>query len=93
MKMADKITVTYDLQDFPAHKKLRDAVLHPEVEKFLSALRASNWRVVDDDDCVVPNHELFRLATGVTNADLNREYDAAIMSAQRAFKALCEPTK
>lgn len=93
MKMTDKITVTYDLQDFPAHKKLRDAVLHPEVEKFLSALRASNWRVIDDDDHTVPSHELFRLAVGVTTADLDREYDAVQVSAQKAFKALCEPTK
>ena len=91
--MTDRITLTLDLQDFPAHKKLRDAVLHPEVEKFLKALTDSDYRVVDASDCEVAAPELLRLATGVSHPDLNRERDKVVMAAQAAFRALCEPTK
>jgi len=91
--MSDKITVTYDLQDFPEHKKLRDTLMDPKVKKLLSALHESGYRVINENDEPVSDVQLLCLVIDINEVVLRCERDAALMSAQKAFKVLCEPTK
>ncbi len=89
--MSERITVTYDLQDYPEHWRLRNAVMPAEIKVFLERLHNRGLRIVDNHDSEATDTELVLAACNISASELKREKMIASRSANMAFEALCKP--
>lgn len=85
--MSDKITVMFDMRDFPEHKKLRDAKLHPEVEKFLEVLAQHDCYVTSSEE-TLSRDEILRLVHGISTSRLQDELDDASARGRAGLREL-----
>lgn len=88
--MSDKVTVTFDMRDFPEHKKLRDAKLHPEVEKFLEVLARHDCYVTSSEE-TLSRDEILRLVHEISASRLQDELDDASARGRAGLRELFLP--